>query len=192
MIIIIKNLDVYGTGFVPGFEVLDVVSKPERTKGGIANGATQSYFTQWKYVYDGKYIAEASIRRDGASNLGTNAKYGNLLSGSVGWIISREDWFDVDWIDNLKLRGGYGTVGNRPSSLYPQYDLYSVSSSYNENSGALISVIGNKDLTWEKTYSQASVLTLHCLITVCALLLISIQKTQTTFFIMCLLQGLPE
>mgnify|MGYP000332138392 FL=1 len=145
-----KNLDVYGTGFVPGFEVLDVVSKPERTKGGINEWATQSYFTQWKYVYDGKYIAEASIRRDGASNLGTNAKYGNLLSGSVGWIISREDWFDVDWIDNLKLRGGYGTVGNRPSSLYPQYDLYSVSSSYNENSGALISVIGNKDLTWEK------------------------------------------
>lgn len=150
-----KNLDVYGTGFVPGFEVLDVVSKPERTKGGISEWATQSYFTQWKYVYDGKYIAEASIRRDGASNLGTNAKYGNLLSGSVGWIISREDWFDVDWIDNLKLRGGYGTVGNRPSSLYPQYDLYSVSSSYNENSGALISVIGNKDLTWEKTYTTS-------------------------------------
>ena len=150
-----KNLDVYGTGFVPGFEVLDVVSKPERTKGGINEWATQSYFTQWKYVYDGKYIAEASIRRDGASNLGTNAKYGNLLSGSVGWIISREDWFDVDWIDNLKLRGGYGTVGNRPSSLYPQYDLYSVSSSYNENSGALISVIGNKDLTWEKTYTTS-------------------------------------
>ena len=94
-----KNLDVYGTGFVPGFEVLDVVSKPERTKGGISEWATQSYFTQWKYVYDGKYIAEASIRRDGASNLGTNAKYGNLLSGSVGWIISREDWFDVDWIE---------------------------------------------------------------------------------------------
>ena len=150
-----KNLDVYGTGFVPGFEVLDVVSKPERTIGGISEWATQSYFTQWKYVYDGKYIAEASIRRDGASNLGTNAKYGNLLSGSVGWIISREDWFDVDWIDNLKLRGGYGTVGNRPSSLYPQYDLYSVSSSYNENSGALISVIGNKDLTWEKTYTTS-------------------------------------
>lgn len=73
----------------------------------------------------------------------------------MGWIISREDWFDVDWIDNLKLRGGYGTVGNRPSSLYPQYDLYSVSSSYNENSGALISVIGNKDLTWEKTYTTS-------------------------------------
>lgn len=148
-----KNLDVYGTGFVPGFEVLDVVAKPERTKGGISEWATQSYFTQWKYVYDNRYMAEVSFRRDGASNLGDNAKYGNLFSVSAGWIISRESWFNADWVNNLKIRAGYGSVGNRPSSLYPQYDLYSVSSSYNGNSGALISVIGNKDLTWEKTYT---------------------------------------
>ena len=55
----------------------------------------------------------------------------------------------------MRGRMSHGTVGNRPSSLYPQYDLYSVSSSYNENSGALISVIGNKDLTWEKTYTTS-------------------------------------
>lgn len=148
-----RSVDVYGTGFVPGFEVLDVVANPERTKGSHTQWATQSYFTQWKYVYDGKYMAEASFRRDGASNLGDNAKYGNLYSFSAGWIINREGWFSADWIDNLKLRAGYGSVGNRPSSLYPQYDLYSVSSSYNGESGALISVIGNKDLTWEKTWT---------------------------------------
>jgi len=148
-----KNLDVYGTGFVPGFEILDVVAKPERTKGGISEWAVQSYFTQWKYAYDNKYLGEISLRRDGASNFGDNAKYGNFFSISGGWIISHENWFNVPWIDNLKIRASYGSVGNRPSSLYPQYDLYSVSSSYNENSGALISSIGNKDLTWEKTYT---------------------------------------
>ncbi len=148
-----KNLDIYGTGFVPGFEVLDVVATPEQTEGGISEWAKQSYFTQWKYAYDNKYLAEFSLRRDGASNFGDNSKYGNFFSISAGWNINRESWFDADWVDNLKLRASYGSVGNRPSSLYPQYDLYSVSSSYNGIAGALISSIGNKDLTWEKTFT---------------------------------------
>ncbi len=93
------------------------------------------------------------LRRDGASNFGDNAKYGNFFSISAGWNINRESWFKADWVDNLKVRAAYGSVGNRPGSLYPQYDLYSASSKYNEMAGALISSIGNKDLTWEKTYT---------------------------------------
>ena len=142
-----------GTGFLPGFQVMDVTSIPESIGGAISEWAVQSYFTNWKYTYDNKYLGEVMFRRDGASNLGTNAQYGNLFSVSGGWIINREEWFDADWVDNLKLRASYGSVGNRPSSLYPQYDLYSASSSYNEQAGALISVIGNKDLTWERTFT---------------------------------------
>lgn len=150
-----KILDVYGTGFIPGFQVLDVVAKPERTKGSISEWAVQSLLSKVNYAYDNKYLAEASFRRDGASNFGDNAKYGNFFSISGGWNINYEDWFDVSWIDALKLRASYGSVGNRPSDLYPQYDLYSVSasSSYNGNPGALISQIGNRNLTWEKTYT---------------------------------------
>lgn len=148
-----KVLDVYGTGFMPGFEVLDVVSKPERTKGSITEWAVQSYLFNLNYSYDNRYMAQFSFRRDGASNFGDNAKYGNFFSISAGWNINNESWFNLDNVDILKLRAAYGSVGNRPSSLYPQYDLYSVSSSYNEKSGALISQIGNKDLTWEKTFT---------------------------------------
>ena len=148
-----KNLEGQGTGFVPGFQVLDVTAIPEYVGGGVSEWAVQSYFTNWKYTYDQRYLAEVMFRRDGASNLGTNAQYGNLFSVSAGWIINREKWFKADWVDNLKLRVSYGSVGNRPSSLYPQYDLYSVSASYNEQPGALISVIGNKDLTWERTFT---------------------------------------
>lgn len=148
-----KTFDVYGTGFIPGFEVLNVVAKPERTKGGISEWAVQSYLFNGNYAYDNKYLAQVSFRRDGASNFGDNAKYGNFFSISGGWNINHEAWFNADWVDNLKVRVAYGSVGNRPSDLYPQYDLYSVSSSYNGDSGALISQIGNKDLTWEKTYT---------------------------------------
>lgn len=149
-----KTLDVSGIGFIPGFEVLDVVSKPEKTDGGISEWAVQSMLSKASYDYDSRYLIEASFRRDGASNFGDNAKYGNFFSVSGGWNIFKEKWFSTDWVNNLKLRASYGSVGNRPSALYPQYDLYSVSSSYNESPGALISQIGNRDLTWEKTFTS--------------------------------------
>lgn len=148
-------LDIAGIGFVPGFEILDVTAKPEKTKGGISEWAVQSVFSNINYSYDNKYLAQLSLRRDGASNFGDNAKYGNFFSISGGWNIHREAFFNNNVVNELKLRASYGSVGNRPTALYPQYDLYAVSSSvsYNEKSGALISQIGNKDLTWEKSYT---------------------------------------
>ena len=148
-----KSTDVYGTGFVPGFEVLDITAKPERAKGGIAEWAVQSVFANARYSYDNRYLVEGSIRRDGASNLGSRAKYGTLFSISGGWNIHRESWFGIKAFDQLKLRASYGSAGNRPSALYPQYDLYSIASSYNGQPGMLISQIGNRDLTWERTYT---------------------------------------
>ena len=148
-----KSTDVYGTGFVPGFEVLDITAKPERAKGGIAEWAVQSVFANARYSYDNRYLVEGSIRRDGASNLGSRAKYGTLFSISGGWNIHRESWFGVKACDQLKRRASYGSAGNRPSALYPQYDLYSIASNYNGQPGMLISQIGNRDLTWERTYT---------------------------------------
>lgn len=146
-----KVVDAQGTGFIAGFKVLDNVAIPERTKGGISEWAVQSYLFNGNYAYDNKYLAQVSVRRDGASNFGSNKRYGNFFSGSAGWNINKESWFKADYVDELKLRTAYGTVGNRPSSLYPQLDLYSVSSSYDGVPGALINQIGNSDLTWERT-----------------------------------------
>lgn len=103
------------------------------------------------YSYDNRYVAELSLRRDGASNFGTDARYGNFYSISGGWNIHREHWFNADWVDALKLRASYGTMGNRPGELYPQYALYSISANYDGIPGTLISQVGNPDLTWEQT-----------------------------------------
>ncbi|MFK8302356.1 SusC/RagA family TonB-linked outer membrane protein [Capnocytophaga stomatis] len=148
-----KSLSVAGTGIVPGFSVLDIVTKPEKTKGGISEWAVQSLLSRAVYSYDNRYVLEGSLRRDGASNFGTNAKYGTFYSVSGSWNIHRENWFAPKWVNALKLRASYGTVGSRPNILYPQYDLYAVSTgaSYNQTPGALISQVGNKDLTWEST-----------------------------------------
>ena len=133
--------------------MLDITAKPERAKGGIAEWTVQSVFANARYSYDNRYLVEGSIRRDGASNLGSRAKYGTLFSISGGWNIHRESWFGVKAFDQLKLRASYGSAGNRPSALYPQYDLYSIASNYNGQPGMLISQIGNRDLTWERTYT---------------------------------------
>jgi TonB-linked SusC/RagA family outer membrane protein len=145
-----------GTGFVQSFNELNITSKPEKVDGYTQEWAVQSFFFKGNYVYDNRYMAELSLRRDGASNFGDDSKYGNFFSLSAGWNINRESWFKVDWVDNLKLRAAYGSVGNRPSSLYPQYDLYSVGYSYYNKAGALISQVGNRKLTWEKTYTAGA------------------------------------
>lgn len=140
-----------GTGFIPGFEILNITANPESVGGAISQEAVSSYFTKWNYMYDNKYLLDGSFRRDGASNLGK--RWGSLWSVSAGWVMNREEWFNAQWVDFLKLRASYGSMGNRPGSLYPQYDLYSVGVKYDGAAGALISVIGNPDLTWERTFT---------------------------------------
>lgn len=148
-----KVINAKGTGIVSGFEVLDATATPESVGGSLTEWAKQSVFAKVNYSYDNRYLAEASIRRDGASNFGDDKKYGNFFSISAGWNINREKWFKADWVDVLKLRASYGSVGNVPYSKYPQYGLYSVSSNYNGIPAILISQVGNKDLTWEQTYT---------------------------------------
>ncbi|MDD2952124.1 MAG: SusC/RagA family TonB-linked outer membrane protein [Parabacteroides sp.] len=154
-----RTLKAIGTGFVPGMEILDDTALPESVKGKQEEWAIQSLLFNANYAYDNKYLLQLSFRRDGASNFGDNAKWGNFFSVSAGWNINRENWFQADWVDVLKLRASYGSVGNLPSKLYPQYNLYAAtdgsgkSYSYDGISGLLISQVGNDELTWEKTFT---------------------------------------
>ncbi|MEG1008051.1 MAG: TonB-dependent receptor, partial [Bacteroides sp.] len=141
------------SGFPAGFFVADVATTPKKTIGSCNEWAVQSYFLNGNYAYDNKYLAQLSIRRDGASNFGEHARYGTFFSISGGWNINRESFFKADWVNQLKLRASYGSVGARPQSLYPQYALYAITDGYSGRPGAMMSQIGNKDLTWEKTYT---------------------------------------
>lgn len=137
------------TGFAPGFEVADVAAVPEKVGSSINEWAMQSLIFRANYSYENRYMAEFSFRRDGASNFGKNVKYGNFCSVSAGWMINREKFFKADWVDQLKLRASYGSVGNRPNDYYGHYTLYSLSGKYNEMPGAIISQPGNPEMTWE-------------------------------------------
>jgi TonB-linked SusC/RagA family outer membrane protein len=140
------------TGIPPGIVAPDAAAVPEKVGGNRSQWAVQSLISNANYSYDSRYLAQVSFRRDGASNFGKNAQYGNFFSVSGGWNIHNESFFHADYINNLKLRASYGSAGNRPNSLYGHLSLYSVKS-YNENPSILISQLPNPDLTWEKTYT---------------------------------------
>ena len=78
-----------------------------------SNNALFSMYSRVQYSYQGKYLLSASIRRDGSSRFGKDNQYGTFPSVSVGWRISQESFMrNVDFINDLKLRGSWGKSGN--------------------------------------------------------------------------------
>lgn len=78
-----------------------------------------SYFSRVNYDYQEKYLASFTARRDGSYAFGKNNKYANFFSGSLGWVVSSENFFKSKFIDHLKIRGSYGSIGNE--NVDPQY-----------------------------------------------------------------------
>lgn len=75
------------------------------------------FFGRVLYNYDQRYLASVSLRRDGSSRFGKNHKWGWFPAVSLGWRISREAFLrDVEWLNELKIRGGYGVTGNQDFS----------------------------------------------------------------------------
>jgi len=103
------------------------------------------------YDYKARYLASASIRYDGSSSFGLDSQFGTFYSASLGWNIAKEDFFAVDAIDDLKLRGSFGTVGNRlPISRYASQNNVGFGS-YPGGSATVPVNVGNPLLQWETT-----------------------------------------
>ncbi|MDB5110615.1 MAG: TonB-dependent receptor plug [Mucilaginibacter sp.] len=109
------------------------------------------------YNYNEKYLFEAAFSRDGSSRFGTNNKYGNFPSVSAGWVVSDEEFLkDVRPVNFLKLRAGYGKVGNNNIGNYTYLASINTSNYVFGNAvtpGKLLSGIGNNNLTWETSTS---------------------------------------
>ncbi|NLR79861.1 TonB-dependent receptor [Chitinophaga eiseniae] len=113
----------------------------------------KSYFARVVYEYDGKYILSASVRRDGASHFAANKKWGAFPGASAAWVISEENFLKpISAISFLKLRVGYGAVGNANigSSAFTYFDNNSPFVIGGVNlPGVKLSQIANPNLTWE-------------------------------------------
>lgn len=114
-----------------------------------------AFFGRVIYNYAEKYLASVSLRYDGSSKFGTNNKWGLFPAVSLGWRISQEDFLkDVSWMDDLKLRAGYGVTGNQDFDSYKSLFLVKTSGSFYYNgqwSNAYAPASNaNPDLAWEK------------------------------------------
>lgn len=115
-----------------------------------------SYFARTSFIYDSKYILQASIRRDGSSTFAENKKWGRFPSVSASWVASEEHFIkSIGYISDLKLRAGYGETGNSSfgGSAFEVYSVESWASPYfgtnSLSSAFLLSQAANPNLTWE-------------------------------------------
>lgn len=118
------------------------------TPGAYKNeNELQSFYGRLNYSFNGKYLFTATLRRDGSSRFGENNKYGTFPSFAFGWRASEEIFLkDVDFLSNLKVRLGYGVVGNQEIGNYNSLDLYRI-----DGEGIVLRNQPNKDLKWETT-----------------------------------------
>lgn len=130
------------------------------TGSGGSNWALFSHFARAMYNYDGKYLFTANMRADGSSKLNPNDRWGYFPSFSAAWRLSSEAFLqDVNWINDLKIRGGWGQTGNQ-SGLgdYSYLQLYNIERFQwfqvgFENAVPNISPanLRTRDLSWETT-----------------------------------------
>ncbi|MBC3787585.1 SusC/RagA family TonB-linked outer membrane protein [Spirosoma utsteinense] len=130
--------------------------------GGGYEWALFSVFGKVNYSLNDRYLLEATIRRDGSSRFGQNNRYGTFPAFSAGWRISEEGFMaGLPWINDLKIRAGWGQTGNQEIGNYNGFSTYRSSlsqSSYaidgsnnSVQSGFDTEAFGNPDAKWETT-----------------------------------------
>jgi len=117
------------------------------------------FFGRASYSYDNRYNAMVSMRHEGSSKFGTNNQWANFPAASLGWTLSNEHFMkDLTWINNLKLRLGYGVTGVIPNVSYASLTLYDYDS-YGKHLSSdgvwtpslKVANNPNPDLKWETT-----------------------------------------
>jgi iron complex outermembrane receptor protein len=105
----------------------------------------KSFFGRAIFNYRDKYLLTTTFRADGSSKFGDNNKYGYFPSFALAWNISKENFFKIDFINSLKIRGGWGKTGNQEFPPGSSRALYAF-----QNNGSVIQINNpNPDLKWQ-------------------------------------------
>lgn len=163
---IYQNWSMYAFNFpVDGFGAWNIGSA-ESTRDGLSTLSSLmterkliGFYGRVNYNYDERFLLMVSARYEGSDKFGRNNRWGWFPSVSAGWRITNEEWMkSVRWIDELKLRTGYGVTGTEPSSPYQYIALYDFNNSYMSYvngkwvSGIIPANNPNDDLKWEEKH----------------------------------------
>ena len=140
--------------------VLNAFASQNQTNSGSASTVKlSSFFGRFNYRFQEKYLLEGNLRYDGSSRFPKDTRFGLFPSISAGWIISNEDFFDLPWIENLKLRSSYGTLGNQQIGNYPYQKTLNLNQPYPFGEtesllpGIALTTLPFQNITWESVSS---------------------------------------
>ncbi|WP_083257223.1 SusC/RagA family TonB-linked outer membrane protein [Arcticibacter eurypsychrophilus] len=141
------------------YDVLDQGNEPQT--GGYKNRVDLiSYFGRFEYNYADRYLLNGVFRTDGVSRFGVDNKFGAFPSISGAWRISQEKFFKASWIDDLKLRANYGTLGSSNIGPYDYiafintFSTIPMGQSQTIQQGSTQVKLSNEDLRWEEVTQQ--------------------------------------
>ena len=125
--------------------------------GSTTDQSRRSFFGRINYAYKSKYLLEANIRYDGNSRYHADYRWGTFPSFSAAWRVSEEEFMEntKNWLDNLKVRLSYGSVGNDGGDEVSEYEYQSTYSTSRYifgntlTSGLAVTTLANSSLTWE-------------------------------------------
>lgn len=159
-----SNNYIDGSNYADGlFQTLNAANKISWTGTGssASEWAILSYFARLQYNWNDRYLFTANIRADGSSKLAPGHRWGYFPSFSGAWRISSEPFMkDIEWINDLKLRGGWGQTGNQSGlgdySYLASYSINRVQwfgEGFDTNAvpTRTQSTLSNPELTWETT-----------------------------------------
>ena len=108
----------------------------------------EGYIVRAQYNYDERIFGSASFRRDASSRFHPDHRWGNFWSAGAAWLINKEEWFDAEWVNELKIKASYGSQGNDNIGSYRYTDQFVISNS-SGNVGTSFDSKGTQDITWE-------------------------------------------
>ncbi len=125
-----------------------------RASQGESGSALMSFFASANYNYQSKYYVSAIVREDGSSRFSKSNRWGTFYSVSAGWNMEEEDFLKgIDAVNKLKIRAGYGSIGNQNIGLYAYNDRYTPNYYYAFGSGVVNgyaqTALANENLKWE-------------------------------------------
>lgn len=133
----------------PSFDTIGVAANIAGVTGGLSEYAMESVYGRVNLAWKDRYVLNATVRADGSSRFAPDCRWGVFPSVSLGWNISKEDFWSSPATD-LKFRISYGKTGNQDGiSNYGWMPLISGGNNYGGISGIAVSNKGNENLTWE-------------------------------------------
>ncbi|EJL65306.1 SusC/RagA family TonB-linked outer membrane protein [Flavobacterium sp. CF136] len=151
-----ENLYGYRSGYITNGATDLNAGDPTTARNSNASStrALSSYFGRMFYSFNDKYLLTATIRRDGSSQFAEENRWDWFPSAALAWKVSNESFLKNNTtINNMKLRLGWGIVGNQSVPNYAYTSVYGTSAT-NWGSGQIATNTANSDLGWEKTYSS--------------------------------------